>query len=76
MRISLGGLDNGGNGTFGNNDNVDISSYLSADDFSRGVAGFISCVKMADFREWTFRGVPKVRDSVRVAMVRRIVVVV
>ena len=57
LRISLRGLDNGGNGIFGNVI-VDISSCLGADAFSRVIAGFISCVKMADFKEWTFRGVP------------------
>jgi hypothetical protein len=75
LRISLRGLDNGGNGIFGNAI-VDISSCLSLDAFSRVIAGFISCVKMLDFRECTFRGVPKVRDWVRVAILRIIVVVV
>lgn len=75
LRISLRGFDNGGNGMF-RNAIVDISSCLSADVFSRMIPGFISCVKMADFRECTFRGVPKVRDSVRVAILRKIVIVV
>lgn len=73
LRISLRGLDNGGNG-ISDNAIVDVSSCMGADGFSRMIAGFISCVKMADFREWTFRGAPKVMDSVRVAIVRTIVV--
>lgn len=50
LRISLRGLDNGGNGISGNAV-VDISSCLTASLFSRIIAWLVSCVKRADFRE-------------------------